>query len=180
MAIGRPANCHDLAPFAALTIIFSCYECAINPDKSILPRIYKSSAKTFRIWINTLDLTRAWKYRWQVGLDGYRLGISAASARKMPFITSQVWPTSAISTAWWDGDKRLNGAHPSGLSMVTSLKGDHVLPFLGRVLVTSPCQLIMFYRWPCRSGRGCKRTSPPQPTPPARACGGFIAGRSGK
>jgi hypothetical protein len=62
----KARNCHDLAPFAALTIAappFCCYECAINPDKSILPCIYKFSAKTFRIWINTPDFTQAWKYK---------------------------------------------------------------------------------------------------------------------
>jgi hypothetical protein len=73
--------------FAALTIAaspFSYYECAINPDKSILPRIYKSSAKTFDKYARPYPGLEV-----QVELDGYRLGISAASARKMLFITSR-------------------------------------------------------------------------------------------
>jgi hypothetical protein len=95
-------NCHDLAPFTPLGLTDGSapFLAGTNvpsikhSDRSIWPRAYKSSAKVFRIWTNTPAFIQAWKYRWQVELDGYRLGMSAQAApvritHKMPFITSR-------------------------------------------------------------------------------------------
>jgi hypothetical protein len=64
-------NCHDLAPFTALGLADGSAPFLAGTNvpsikhsaKSIWPRAYKSSARTFRIWTNTPAFTQAWKYR---------------------------------------------------------------------------------------------------------------------
>ena len=96
----KARNCHDLAPFTPLGLTDGSAPFLAGTNvpsmkhsaRSIWPRAYRSSASVFRILTNTPAFTRAWKYRWQVDLDGYRLGMSAQAApvrmtHKMPFIT---------------------------------------------------------------------------------------------
>jgi hypothetical protein len=133
-------NDHDLAAFAAFGLADPCAPFLAgtkvptkvasmkHSDRSIWPRAYRSSAKVFRIWMNTLAFTQAWKWRWHVEPGEYQLGMSAQAApvrmiQKMPFITSRGW---CRNERFDQSPLFIRQVH----CCVTSSSGDTVLPFL--------------------------------------------------
>ena len=114
-------NCHDLAPFATLGfadggapfLAGTNVPSIKHSAKSIWPRVYKSSARTFRIWTNTdpgLEVSVTGRAGWISTRDVSPSRASAHDPQNAVHHLARVatWPTSAVSTTRRDRDKRFD------------------------------------------------------------------------
>jgi hypothetical protein len=116
-------NCHDLAPFATLGFADGSAPFLAGTNvpsikhsaKSIWPRAYKSSARTFRIWTNTdpgLEVSVTGRAGWISTRDVSPSRASAHDPQNAVHYLARVatWPTSAVSTTRRDRNKRFDQA----------------------------------------------------------------------
>ena len=116
----KARNCHELAPFAAFGLAdgsapFWLARRAVDTARLIWPRAYKSSAKTFRIWINTdsgLEVSVTGRAGW-VSTRDVSPGCTSAhdpqnAVHCLAWVTT--WPTLAVSTTRRDRNKRFDQA----------------------------------------------------------------------
>jgi len=95
--------------------LFGWHKCAVDTAKSIWPRAYKSSARTFRIWTNTdpgLEVSVTGRAGWISTRDVSPSRASAHDPQNAVHHLARVatWPTSAVSTTRRDRDKRFDQA----------------------------------------------------------------------